>query len=534
MLVDSGATSHFMRAEEQLPITGISTKVVFLPNGETITASHKTELPFPTLSAKARQADVLPGLRQNSLVSVGKLSDAGYTTIFHPKGEGVTVHRQGSLKITPFRKPILQGWRDSNGLWRLSREEQTNQAPIKCGRHERVANVYTLPSIPQTIKYHHASAGFPTKDSWVKAINAGHYISWPGLTAEAARKHFPESVETQKGHMKKQRQNVRSTKQKIHLDSKIDEDTALTQTLTKQNMFVKVINAENTVYSDQTGRFPIQSSKGNRLLMVFYDVDANYIDVDPMRDHKPNSMIKSYQALWNRVTRHRKEKPTMHILDNEASDEFKNEIRKNCNLQLVPPDTHRRNLAERAIQTFKSHFISILAGVDPSFPMNLWDRLLPQAVLTLNLLRQANKTPTMSAYQYVNGPFDYNATPLGPLGCKVQFHESTNRRRTWDPRALTGWYLGTSMEHYRCHKIFCKRTRSERISDTVFFQHQYLTQPSTTPEDQIVKAVGDLTSALRQRLNHKGEEELDVLKQMNEILNNKSSKPSPHNDRSSI
>jgi len=117
MLVDSGATSHFMRAEEQLPITGISTKVVFLPNGETITASHKTELPFPTLSAKARQADVLPGLRQNSLVSVGKLSDAGYTTIFHPKGEGVTVHRQGSLKITPFRKPILQGWRDSNGLW---------------------------------------------------------------------------------------------------------------------------------------------------------------------------------------------------------------------------------------------------------------------------------------------------------------------------------------------------------------------------------------------------------------------------------
>jgi hypothetical protein len=63
----------------------------------------------------------------------------------------------------------------------------------------------------------------------------------------------------------------------------------------------------------------------------------------------------------------------MHILDNEASDAFKKEIRKNCNLQLVPPDTHCRNLAERAIQTFKSHFIAILAGVDPSFPMSLWD-----------------------------------------------------------------------------------------------------------------------------------------------------------------
>jgi hypothetical protein len=46
MIVDSGATSHFMRAEENLPHTGISTKVVFLPNGKQIKASHTTELPF--------------------------------------------------------------------------------------------------------------------------------------------------------------------------------------------------------------------------------------------------------------------------------------------------------------------------------------------------------------------------------------------------------------------------------------------------------------------------------------------------------
>ena len=82
-------------------------------------------------------------------------------------------------------------------------------------------------------------------------------------------------------------------------------------------------------------------------------------------------------ALWTRVTRHRVEKPTLHILDNEASAAFKEAIRINSNLQLVPPDTHRRNLAERAIQTFKNHFVAILAGVDESFPMYLWDRLLP-------------------------------------------------------------------------------------------------------------------------------------------------------------
>ncbi len=71
----------------------------------------------------------------------------------------------------------------------------------------------------------------------------------------------------------------------------------------------------------------------------------------------------------------------------------KKKFEKKCDLQLVPPDTHRRNLAERAIQTFKSHFIAILAGLDQSFPITLWDRLLPQAILTLNLLRQAKVDP---------------------------------------------------------------------------------------------------------------------------------------------
>jgi hypothetical protein len=34
----------------------------------------------------------------------------------------------------------------------------------------------------------------------------------------------------------------------------------------------------------------------------------------------------------------------------------------------------------------KNHFKAVIAGVDDNFPMNLWDRLLPQTVLTLNLL----------------------------------------------------------------------------------------------------------------------------------------------------
>jgi hypothetical protein len=115
-------------------------------------------------------------------------------------------------------------------------------------------------------------------------------------------------------------------------------------------------------------------------------------------------------------------------MDNEASAELKAEITKNCTIQLVPPDNHQRNLAERAIQMFKCHFKSVLAGVDDSFPMQLWDKFLPQTTLTLNLLRQSNVAPTVSAYQYIHGSFDYNKTPLAPLGCTVQLFESSTRR----------------------------------------------------------------------------------------------------------
>ncbi len=97
-------------------------------------------------------------------------------------------------------------------------------------------------------------------------------------------------------------------------------------------------------------------------------------------------MVKAYLTLWKQITESGSIKPTTHILDNEASAELKEAIKKSCIIQLVPPDNHRRNIVERGIQTFKNHFKAILAGVEDSFPMRLWDKLLPQTVLTLNLL----------------------------------------------------------------------------------------------------------------------------------------------------
>ena len=136
--------------------------------------------------------------------------------------------------------------------------------------------------------------------------------------------------------------------------------------------------------------------------------------------------------------------PKKHVMDNKVSDTMKSHIRYNCKLELVPPGCHRQNAAEVGIRNFKNHFLSVLAGVADGFPPSLWDCLLPQTEITLNLLCQSNATPTVSAYAYLNGLFDYNIMPLAPMGCEVQVHKKSGSRGSWAYHSVERWYLATS------------------------------------------------------------------------------------------
>ena len=152
--------------------------------------------------------------------------------------------------------------------------------------------------------------------------------------------------------------------------------------------------------------------------MVMVEIDSNAIQVEPMKSRKDEEMIRAYDSLVKRLQR-AGIKPKKHVLGNEISENMKNHIRDTYRFQLemVPPGCHRRNAAEVAIRNFKSHFLSVLAGTADNFPPSLWDRLLPQTEITLNLLRQSNATPTVSAYAHLSGPFNYNKMPLAPMGC---------------------------------------------------------------------------------------------------------------------
>ena len=156
-------------------------------------------------------------------------------------------------------------------------------------------------------------------------------------------------------------------------------------------------------YTDQTGRFPVTSSNGNKYILVTYNYDSNTIHVEPLKKIPGLDLTKSYQKL-HRLLTNRGSKPHLHILDNECPNVLKNFMREvNEKFQLVPPHIHSRISAEWAIQTFKEHFIAGLSSTYKESPLHIWCRLLSHASLTLSLLRQSHMNPRLSGYAQMHG-----------------------------------------------------------------------------------------------------------------------------------
>ncbi len=512
-VVDSGATNHFGTDDGGMVSTGVpSTKIVGAANGTFMRASTKAVLPMSQLRPEAREADIIPDLK-NSLISISKLADSSYVTIFQPGNKGVAVYDENDVQITVTGEAVLQGWREGN-LWRVPLKDGSSVPINEDKLSEAAHNLFELPSLRESIRYLHASLGFPVKSTWLKAIRAGNFAGWPLVTVENVNKYFPESDETQMGHLNQQRQGVRSTKTREPL---MDIDTSMTKGKKEKDVYFKVFDMKNQIYTDQTGAFPIRSRGGHRYLMVMLEIDSNAILVEPMKSRKDEEMQRAYLALIGRLKRAGVQ-IKKHVLDNECSQAMKDLIEQTCKYELVPPDSHRRNIAETSIKNYKQHFISVLSGLPPSFPMNMWHKLLPQTELTLNLLRQSNAYPTVSAHQALFGVFDYNRQPLAPLGCEVLVHEATARRSTWGQHAKKGWSLGTSAEHYRSHLIFVKDSAAERVCETVFFKHHYITKPKVTHADVVIAAAQNLAKVIQCKPNYAGEENLRGLKVLSEMF----------------
>lgn len=342
------------------------------------------------------------------------------------------VFTKSEVIISKDSETVLAGVRHpSTGLWTL---------PITSSPTASANSVYDLTRIKDQIMFMHQCAFSPVTTTWINAISLGFFKSWPGLSADRVRRHLPKLIATSKGHLRQEYQHQRTTKPSVPTSTEPSSTTA--------EAFLQVFEPTGKVYSDQTGRFPITSSKGSKYILILYDYDSNAILSRPLKSRAESELVKACNSLYDQLAA-AGHSPCFHILDNEAPKGLKATIlSRGAKFQLVPPYVHRRNAAERAIGTFKEHFIAGLTTTDPSFPLHLWCRLLPQCDITLNLLRQSRVNPLQSAQAQLFGNFDFNATPLAPPGTKVLIHEKPNHRPTWAPHGSKGWYLGPALEHY--------------------------------------------------------------------------------------
>ena len=456
------------------------------------------------LSSQAKVGHIFNELESGSLISLGQLCDDDCVALFTKYD--VKVYKEG--------KVIIIGKRNTtNGLWNVplapkeSARPATPEPPHGKRRHTANSALRDIKTKQDLSGYHHASNFSPTPSTFLRAIRNNHYHSWPGLTVSLVTKHLEKSLATSKGHLRMQQKNVQSTKISKDLPIAASLDVAPSQE--PNNPRTHVVYATvmpmdelRKSYSDQTGQFPVQSSRGYNYVMVVYDYDSNALLSTPLKTRQASELTKAWTKLHTRLEKNGYA-PELHILDNECSDELKRAFKKyNVAFQRVPSHVHRSNAAERGIQTWKNHFCSGLATCDPKFPLTEWDLLMPQADITLNLLRSSRRQPKLSAYACLNGHFDFNKTPLAPPGTRVVVHVTPDKRTSMAPHGIDGWYVGPSTEHYRCHKCYLPSTAGIRDALTVdWFPHK-VPFPKVTTDEYLRQTALDMLTLLENKVDN--------------------------------
>ena len=148
----------------------------------------------------------------------------------------------------------------------------------------------------------HAVCGFPAKSTWMEAIRNNHYVGWPLLTVNNVHNHYPETVETPRGHLNQRAAGICSTNpgpEPLPQANPADVKKAFNKK--ERDVFIKVWDPKDTIYSDQTGKFPVQSRRKNNYIMVMCHVDSDSVLAEPMKNKSAKEMIRAYTELIYRL-----------------------------------------------------------------------------------------------------------------------------------------------------------------------------------------------------------------------------------------
>eukprot|EP00804_Cyclotella_cryptica_P012573 CCRYP_014710-RA/>CCRYP_014710-RA protein AED:0.34 eAED:0.26 QI:0/0/0/1/0/0/2/0/588 len=324
-IIDTGANISLLNTnapascsqEQSLP------KSIIQPKGPILTTTENLVLLLNNLPHDARLAYRKPGIKNNLLAASG-LVDAGCELFFHQHG----------CEITQNGEIILQGWRDTDTkLWRISLLPDGGQTVLPQQAEIRdmfevptallTNNVYECNNTNELINYYYATMGYPVTLTWCKAIDRGYFRRWPGLTSDRVRRFIKPSHACEQGHMDQRRAGIRSTKSSHDSTPTPTNDHMEDQEQTPQNdkahmVFMTLIEVAGQLFTDQTGRLPVTSNRGNNYIVIFYAVNPNYIKAYPIKSRHRSELLKADEEVYS-FLRVRGYRPQLHMLDNETS-----------------------------------------------------------------------------------------------------------------------------------------------------------------------------------------------------------------------
>ncbi len=119
------------------------------------------------------------------------------------------------------------------------------------------------------------------------------------LTKRNVQKYYPKTIKTAKGHLNQTRKTIRSNK--VKAATLETWDTSHLHGKKVQDVYTQTYMVRKTMFSNQTGQFPIQSLWGKKYIMVMVEIDSNAILVEPMKNRKDTKTTWAYNALLLRL-----------------------------------------------------------------------------------------------------------------------------------------------------------------------------------------------------------------------------------------
>ena len=236
---------------------------------------------------------IYPGLANESLLSIGQFFDDDCIAIF----------TKANIYIIKNNDIVVHGYRNKiDGLWDVSLPTPSTTITASAPPPKAKINYIIKKNKAKTelAQYFHASLFSPPLSTLSQAINRGNIVTWPGIDNINFKSILGTTAPLEKGHLDQERKHLQPTNKS---SPPITNDNFPAKEESKTyNIFVTISHTsednffpKEKSYSDQTGKFPYISSRGNQYIFTMHDYDSNVILLHPLKTKQGKEIVTAFE-----------------------------------------------------------------------------------------------------------------------------------------------------------------------------------------------------------------------------------------------